>query len=64
AAGEAWVTPGDLLAADEVLLCSSLAGFVPLVELDGAPIAGGVPGPWSVRLRAAREAWIVAMSGG
>ncbi len=64
AAEEAWVTPGDLLAADEVLLCSSVAGFQPLVALNGAPIAGGVPGPWSARLRAAREAWIVAASGG
>ncbi len=64
AAEEAWVTPGDLLAADEVLLCSSVAGFQPLVALDGVPIAGGVPGPWSARLRAAREAWIVAASGG
>lgn len=64
AAAEAWITPDDLLAADEVLLCSSVAGFQPLVALDGTPIAGGVPGPWSARLRAAREAWIVAASGG
>jgi branched-chain amino acid aminotransferase len=63
-AAEAWLTPHDLLAADEVLLCSSVAGFQPLVSLDGAPIAGGVPGAWAARLRAAREAWIVAQSGG
>ncbi len=63
-ASEAWFTPGDLLAADEALLCSSVAGFQPLVALDGAPIAGGVPGPWAARLRAAREAWIVTASGG
>ena len=63
-AAEAWITTDDLLAADEVLLCSSVAGFQPLVALDGATIAGGVPGPWSARLRAAREAWIVAASGG
>ena len=64
AAAEAWLMPADLLAADEVLLCSSVAGFLPLVALDGVPIGGGVPGPWSARLRAAREAWIVAASGG
>jgi branched-chain amino acid aminotransferase len=64
AASEAWVTPDDLLAADEVLLCSSVAGFQALVVLDGGPIAGGVPGPWAARLREAREAWIVAASGG
>jgi branched-chain amino acid aminotransferase len=64
AASEAWITPHDLLAADEVLLCSSVAGFQALVALDGEPIAGGVPGPWAGRLREAREAWIVAASGG
>lgn len=63
-AAEAWLTPDDLLAADEVLLCSSVAGFQALVALDGAPVAGGVPGPWAARLREAREAWIVAASGG
>jgi len=61
---EAWITPDDLVAADEVWLCSSVAGFQALVALDGAPIGGGVPGPWAARLRAAREAWIVATSGG
>jgi branched-chain amino acid aminotransferase len=64
AAAEAWLTPDDLLAADEVLLCSSVAGFQPVVALDGVPIAGGAPGPWATRLREAREAWIVAASGG
>lgn len=64
AASEAWITPDDLVAADEVVLCSSVAGFQALVALDGTPIAGGVPGPWAARLRAAREAWIVAVSGG
>ncbi len=64
AAAEAWLTPDDLLAADEALLCSSVAGFLPLVALNGAPVAGGLPGPWAGRLRAAREAWIVEMTGG
>lgn len=61
---EAWFTPDDVLAASEALLCSSVAGFQPIVSLDGEPIAGGTPGPWAGRLRAAREAWIVAQSGG
>jgi branched-chain amino acid aminotransferase len=64
AASEAWITPGDVVAADEALLCSSVAGFQALVALDGTQIAGGVPGPWAARLRAAREAWIVAAAGG
>jgi branched-chain amino acid aminotransferase len=64
AAAEAWFTPDDLVAADEALLCSSVAGFQPIVSLDGTRIGGGVPGPWAARLRAAREAWIVERSGG
>jgi branched-chain amino acid aminotransferase len=64
APAEAWIRPDDLLAADEVLLCSSVAGFQALVELEGGPIGGGVPGSWAGRLREAREAWIVAASGG
>jgi branched-chain amino acid aminotransferase len=63
-AEEAWFTADDLLAADEAMLCSSVAGFQPLVALDGTPIAGGVPGPWAARLRAAREAWILEQAGG
>ena len=63
-ATEAWFTTDDLLAADEALLCSSVAGFQPIVALDGAPVGGGLPGPWAARLREAREAWIVAASGG
>ncbi len=54
----------ELLAADEAVLCSSVAGIVPLVEVDGHPIGDGRPGPWGRRLRDAREAWIVARSGG
>jgi len=63
-AAEGWITPADLLAADEALLCSSVAGFLPLVALDGAPVGGGHPGPRAAALRAAREAWIRAVSGG
>ncbi len=64
AAEEGWLTPADLLGADEALLCSSVAGFQALVALDGAPIAGGIPGPWAARLRDAREAWIAGQSDG
>ncbi len=63
-AAEAWLTPADVMAADEVLLCSSVAGALPVVSLDGVAITGGIPGPWARRLREAREAWIVAASGG
>jgi branched-chain amino acid aminotransferase len=64
AADEAAFGLDELLAADEAVLCSSVAGIVPLVEVDGHPIGDGHPGPWGRRLRDAREAWIVARSGG
>ena len=64
AAAEAAFGVEELLAADEAVLCSSVAGILPLVEVDGNPIGDGRPGPWGRRLRDAREAWIVARSGG
>jgi len=63
-AGEAAFGVEELLGADEAILCSSVAGILPLVEVDGRPIGDGRPGPWARRLREAREAWIVARSGG
>jgi branched-chain amino acid aminotransferase len=45
AAAEAWLTEDDLLAADEALLCSSVAGFQPSVAR-GAPIMGASR-PWA-----------------
>ena len=64
AAGEAAFGLEELLGADEAILVSSVAGIVPLVEVGGRPIGDGRPGPWAHRLRDAREAWIVAQSGG
>ena len=64
AAGEAAFGLEELLGADEAILCSSVAGIVPLVEVDGRSIGDGRPGAWARRLRDAREAWIVAHSGG
>ena len=54
----------DLVAADEAILCSSVAGILPLVEVGGRPIGEGRPGARACRLRDAREAWIVTQSGG
>ena len=50
AAREAQLTSYDLLAGDEVFLTSTAGGIMPLVELDGQPIAGGKPGPVSQRV--------------
>ena len=61
--GEAAFGLDELLGADEAILCSSVAGILPLVEIDGRPIGEGRPGPWARRLRDAREVWIDARSG-
>lgn len=61
--GEAVFRLEELLGADEAILCSSVAGILPLVEVDGRPVGEGRPGPWARRLQDAREAWIVARSG-
>ncbi len=41
----------------EALLCGTLTDVQPLVELDGQPIAGGKPGPWTTRLATAFAAY-------
>jgi len=55
---EGRLAPEDLANADEAFLCSSVAGILPVTRLDGAPIGSGLPGPWTMRARAAREAYI------
>jgi len=49
-ARDAQLTPYDLYAADEVFLTSTAGGIMPLVEIDGRPIADGKPGPVSQRI--------------
>jgi branched-chain amino acid aminotransferase len=55
---EGWLTPVDLAAADEAFLCSSVAGLLPVTRFEDRPIGAGRPGPWTLRARAAREAFI------
>ena len=43
----------DLTAADEAFLSSSTRELMPVVEVDGAPIADGRPGPTAAALQAA-----------
>ena len=50
---EAAFSEGDLRHADEVFLTSTTAGVAPVVQLDGAPVGGGAPGPVTARVRAA-----------
>ena len=52
----------DVWAADEMALCSSIAGVVPIVALDGRPVGNGKPGPRTLALREVRESWIDRVS--
>jgi branched-chain amino acid aminotransferase len=55
---EARLRPEDLAAADEAFLSSSVAGVLPVTRYDGEPVGDGRPGPWTLRARAEREAFI------
>lgn len=55
---EGWLTTRDLAEADEVFLCSSVAGIVSVTSFDGAEIGDGKPGPWTGRARQDRESFI------
>lgn len=57
---EAWLTAHDLSAAEEAFVCSSVAGILPVTGFDGRPVGEGMPGQWSLRARADREAFIRA----
>ena len=46
-------TPADMLAADEVLLTSTSPCVLPVINVNGSPIGGGVVGPIHRRLLAA-----------
>ncbi|HEV3505000.1 MAG TPA: aminotransferase class IV, partial [Actinomycetes bacterium] len=46
-------TAEDLAAADEAFLSSSTREVMPVVEVDGTPIADGHPGPTATDLQAA-----------
>lgn len=58
AAVEGWLTTADLAGADEAFLCSSVAGVLPVTRFEERPIGDGDPGPWTLRAREAREAFI------
>jgi 4-amino-4-deoxychorismate lyase len=49
-------TAEDLAAADEAFLSSSTREIMPVVEVDGAPIASGHPGPTATALQSALRA--------
>jgi branched-subunit amino acid aminotransferase/4-amino-4-deoxychorismate lyase len=55
---EGWLTTRDLAEADEGFLSSSVAGILPVTRFGGEPIGTGLPGPWTLRAREDREAFI------
>jgi len=55
---EGLLTTRDLHEADEAFLSSSVAGILPVTRFAGEPIGSGRPGPWTLRARADREAFI------
>ena len=57
---EGWLTTRDLVEAEEAFLSSSVAGILPVTRFAGEPIGDGLPGPWTRRARADREAFMLA----
>ena len=53
---EGWLTPDELAAAHEAFVSSSVAGILPVTRFNGHPIGSGLPGPWTRRACADREA--------
>ncbi len=55
---EDWLTTRQLAEASEAFVCSSVAGILPVTRFDGRPIGDGRPGPWTMRAREDREAFM------
>lgn len=45
------LSPDDLRGADEVFICSTAGGIMPVRQVDDRPIGDGAPGPATERLR-------------
>ena len=56
------ITLEDVFGADELAICSSVGGIIPVVSVNGRPIGNGKPGPRTIAMREAREDWIDAVS--
>ncbi len=55
---EGLLTTRHLHDADEAFISSSVAGILPVTRFNGEPIGEGRPGPWTLRARADREAFV------
>ena len=56
------VTRAEVESADELMLSSATKEILPIVELDGKPVANGLPGDIYKRLSAAYDARIAALA--
>jgi branched-chain amino acid aminotransferase len=57
---EGLLTTRQLHEAEEAFISSSVAGILPVTRFEGEPIGEGRPGPWTLRARADREAFVRA----
>ncbi len=48
----------EAFAADELAICASIGGVIPVTLLDGRKVGDGRPGPRTLAMRRARERWI------
>lgn len=55
---EGFLTTRHLHEADEAFISSSVAGILPVTRFDGDAIGDGRPGPWTLRAREDREAFV------
>ena len=56
------ITLEDVFEADELAVCASVGGIIPVVSVNGRQIRNGKPGSRTIALREAREEWIEAVS--
>jgi branched-chain amino acid aminotransferase len=57
---EGRLTPDELATAREAFVSASVAGILPVTRFNGHPIGDGLPGPWTIRARADREAFMTS----
>ncbi|MEO7730162.1 MAG: aminotransferase class IV [Kofleriaceae bacterium] len=57
---DAAISEAELRGAQEVFVCGTTTDVTPIVTIDGAPVAGGAPGPITRRLQHALEARLYA----
>jgi branched-subunit amino acid aminotransferase/4-amino-4-deoxychorismate lyase len=52
----------EVYEADEVAVCASIGGVLPVTSLNGRAIGNGRPGPRTIVMRESRESWIDRIS--